>query len=200
MPATPLIVSMRLRNASSKRISVDLWRSLVAAMGLEGVLPCAQGDELILYPADRQLRIVVRPLVSHPGGQAVESGCYTFGVITLRPCRHCTPGLLTHLLLHELFHAWLHQFHPGLYSRLEHCPLAEAFADASFEILGGLILPRRLCGSYHLKVGTARRNLERFARFAARVTRSSSKEVEAWARRVRRKPSAGSAFLRTLFA
>ncbi|HEY3176980.1 MAG TPA: hypothetical protein VGK94_14595, partial [Candidatus Polarisedimenticolia bacterium] len=62
---------------------------------------------------------------------------------------------MTQTYLHELFHAWLHQYRPQTYDRFESCTAAERFADATFRALGGHIKPARLCGSYSIQLSRA---------------------------------------------
>jgi hypothetical protein len=130
-------------------------------MGLGGPLPGAIADDIGLY-SSKTLRLTVRPTRRALRGAVVTTGTYTPGKITLYPCTRCSVAFLTQVYLHELFHAWLHQFHPEVYHHHESCPVAEEFADKSFAVLGGRIRPRRLCGSYSLRMSVVEQRLRAF--------------------------------------
>jgi hypothetical protein len=98
---------MRFRNLSGKVIPKQLWFALAEPIGLGKVLPSAI-KEPEMYGIYKTLRITLRPLKHYRRGEEITSGWYTYGHITLFPCRYCTIGSLTHLYLHELVHAWLH--------------------------------------------------------------------------------------------
>ena len=168
---------MRIRNFSSKSVPRNLWNSLARELGLGGELPGAVADDIGLYPLDKHLRVTIGKEKKYPPRKMVETGSYTFGTIKLNPCPECTTGLLTHLLLHELFHAWLHQRDEGVYLSTDHCALAEKFADLAFESLGGRVRPRRLCGSYLLASHNAERRLDDFARTVRRFLTKAARRL-----------------------
>src|SRR5689334_7931704 len=114
---------MQIRNLSTLRIPKPLWRRLAASVGLAGVLPGAIKDRLGLYGSSRTLRVTVRPFSRVNEGEVTATGSYTFGHVTLYPCRRCNPASLTQVYLHELVHAWLHQYHEGLYEAWSSCEL-----------------------------------------------------------------------------
>ena len=173
-----LNIVMRLRNLSRRKIPRGLWRSLADGMKVGAILPRAVRDDLGMYPQYKGLRVVVRSEVSHPVGEVVTTGSYTYGLITLHPCKHCTVGFLTQVYIHELVHAWLHQYHDSLYEVRESCGLAEHFADKAYKFLGGKISSRRVCGSYSLDPVRAIKKLPKFLTLAKSLTSSKRKAIE----------------------
>jgi hypothetical protein len=93
-------------------------------------------------------------------------GDYTYGCIRLMPCLHCTYAFMTRTYLHELFHAWAHQYHNALYDRWDHCRTADNFADYGFQILGGRKWGARDCLQHSLNVPQAIRRLPVFSEAA----------------------------------
>jgi hypothetical protein len=170
---------MRIRNLSALTLPVNLWRELAHTLLLDGTLPGAVADDIGMYTASGSLELTVRPRGPVAASEVVTTGDYTSGRVRLFPCPDCTVGSLTHVLLHELVHAWLHQYHEDLYYHLS-CDLAESFADAAFLVLGGKIRPRRLCGSYSLGVAAAERRLPLFHEFAATLITARPSEIMQW--------------------
>ena len=123
---------MRIRNLSSLSIPSTLWHELANVMSLGEKLPGAIADDVGTYGNCQTLCVTVRPRRSVPANTVAKTGRYTYGRISLFPCRHCTAGSMTQVLLHELFHAWLHQYHDDFYTCHPHCDLAERFANAGF--------------------------------------------------------------------
>jgi len=145
---------MKVHNLSGKQIPRRLWHHLASKMGLGKHLPLATHDDLGLYPAHGTLDVKIRPVLKHPQETPVTSGYYSCGRIVILPCPSCTGAFLTHLFLHELFHAWIDQYHNELYDSQTCCDVAERFADACFQALGGRIRPLGLCGSYRFSRNT----------------------------------------------
>jgi len=169
---------MRIRNLSSIVIPVELWRSLADRMRVGGALPGALADSIGIYGKCKSLRVTAhQPRQSIPG-EVVTVGTYTYGRIALFPCRICGAGFLTQVLIHELVHAWLHQYHDELYG--SSCELAERFADAAFIALGGTIRSANVCGSYRLSLKQATRNLPVFQRLAASLLDSNPGAILRW--------------------
>lgn len=157
---------MRFRNLSSFTIPKDLWRSLASAMELSSVLPQALSDELGMYGEYRTLRITINPeRVRGSQHSQVTLGSYTFGHISLFPCPNCTVGFLTHVLLHELHHAWLHQYHEVIYESVDSCRMEDAFASEAFKILGGRIGAEGKCADFKLDVENALECIGQFQKF-----------------------------------
>ena len=163
---------MRIRNRSKIRIPVDLWKKIAATLGLAEALPQAINDELGMYGAVRSLRVSVNQPVPgrHENPKAVV-GSYTFGHITLYPCPRCTPGFLTFVFLHELCHAWFHQYHERLYEAYDSCGMCEEFAEAGYRILSGVSPRSRSCGEF---IFSRRAATARFAKFQMLAERYDS--------------------------
>jgi hypothetical protein len=170
---------LRFRNSSSLSIPRRLWEELAAALSLGGILPGAVTDDLGMYPT-KTLRITIHRARRVPAGQVVTTGRYTYGQITMFPCIHCTPASLTQVYLQELVHAWLHQYHPRIYERLDSCRLAERFANAGYRALGGRKRKVTLCGSYSLPSSTSLARLYDFRSLAKSLTASAPATVGTW--------------------
>jgi hypothetical protein len=136
---------MQITNLSTIGIPRRFWQEIANELKVGGNLPDAVRDDLGMYGGCKSLRVCVRPRRRVTHSRVIMVGCYTYGRISLFPCTHCTAGFLTQVLLHELVHAWLHQYHDKLY--FASCELAERFADAGFIALGGKITKSRVCGS-----------------------------------------------------
>jgi hypothetical protein len=152
---------VRFVNRSSLVVPKALWRELADAMGLGGILPGVIAGAGGLYSSST-LRVTIHRERHIEAGKVVMTGLYTYGHITLSPCLHCTPAFLTQVYLHELAHAWLHQYHPSSYGRVDTCPLAERFAIAGFRRLGGRMRKAELCGSYSLPSHVSMARLREF--------------------------------------
>src|SRR5437867_4837020 len=157
---------MRFNNLSAFRVPTGLWRCLATAMSLDGVLPGTLTDERLVYGDYRTLRVTIRPQRRVHAGVMVISGRHTYGHISISPCTRCTLGSLTHVYLHELFHAWLFQYHRRSYTRWDHCSQAERFADSAFNELGGRMGSRNACASYALNVRIGSSKLSAFQHLA----------------------------------
>jgi len=162
---------MRIRNLSSLSVPSALWHELAAVMRLGDKLPGAIADDLGMYGSCQTLSVTVRPRRAVPANRVIKTGSYTYGRISLFPCRHCTSGSMTQVVLHELFHAWLHQYHDDFYTCHPHCDLAERFANAGFAALGGALRSPELCGSYRLAISNAMRSLPLFRSVANTLLR-----------------------------
>src|ERR1700730_14492083 len=149
--------AMRIRNLSKIKIPTDLWVKMADVLGLAKTLPQAISDELEMYGARRSLRVSINRQIQgrHDKPDAV-AGSYTFGRIKLYPCPTCTPGFLTFILLHELCHAWLHQYHEQLYEAYDSCGLCDEFAEMGYRILSGVGTHGLFCGEFPLSERTAR--------------------------------------------
>lgn len=177
-----MIQSMQIRNLSNLAVPTRLWHALADIMKVGARLPKARWDrkwkDYGEYGKCRVLRVTVRPVRVVEPGRVLTAGTYTSGTINLFPCPKCSPAFLTHLLLHELVHVWLDQYHRDLYWNSE--ALAERFADAGFMALGGRIRPRRVCGSYRWRVREAERRIPAFARLAASLVENSPRWILRW--------------------
>lgn len=182
---------MRFRNASEVTIPKRLWRELALRLGLAAALPGATHDDLGMYSRGSSLRVSVRAEREVPDGAVVTTGSYTYGRITLAPCFHCTPAFLTQVFLHELAHAWVHQYRPKLYDRSNWCDIAERFANAGYRALGGEWRVRGRCGTYRLAQRDAWRRLSAFEAVARALTHTAHERLHAW-----RAPSASRAALK----
>jgi len=172
---------MRIRNLSTKRIPSELWHHLAHTMQLGDRLPMAVADELELYPKHYRLEVTVRPIRRHAEGVEVFSGYYSCGRVVIFPCPSCTSAFLTHLFLHELFHAWIDQYHNTLYASTMYCDLTGRFADASFRALGGRVRPRNVCGSYSFSKSLSfMLSTLGFPRLFKSLSASSSGQLQKW--------------------
>jgi len=170
---------MQIRNLSSIRVSVALWRAMADEMGVGGALPAAT-REPFLYGKRKTLLTTIRPRRCKTNGVIVTVGYYTTGRINLFPCPSCSAGFITHELAHELIHAWLDQYHEELYFHPNVEELAERFADAAFISLGGYISPKRVCGSYRLPMRVAQARFLKFREVASTFKRYPSQCVLHW--------------------
>jgi hypothetical protein len=160
---------MRIRNRSKIKIPSELWRKIAATLGLAETLPQAVNDELGMYGSVRSLRVSInRPVPGRHEKPGAVAGSYTFGHIMLYPCPRCTPGFLTFIFLHELCHAWLHQFHERLYELYDSCGMCDEFAESAYRILGGVSMRRLSCNQFPLSLRTATARFEKFQTFAER--------------------------------
>jgi hypothetical protein len=169
---------MRVRNRSKIKIPVDLWRKIATALGLDKVLPQAVDDELGMYSAVRSLRVSINRSMprSHDKPRAVV-GSYTFGHITLYPCPRCSPGFLTFVFLHELCHAWMHQYHERIYETYDSCTLCDEFAESGYRILSGVSIRKRSCGQFLLSKDRANMRFKNFQAFAQRYSSLGDSEL-----------------------
>jgi hypothetical protein len=170
---------MRIRNLSPKSIYSRLWHLLAEDMKLSRELPLVSEDPE-MYPTHKRLLVTIRPYRTHPPSEVVVSGYYSFGRIVLLPCKQCSSGFLTHLYLHELFHAWVDQFHQSFYDSVDHCQMAESFADAAFSLLGGSIRPKRVCGSFDLSQRHALSCIWHFSRLTKSLTSCTDRQFLPW--------------------
>ena len=169
---------MQIRNLSTVRIPIALWHELAEPLKVAGKLPDAVRDTVRMYGARTSLCVTVRPRRHVPAGEITTTGFYTYGRISLFPCTHCTPGLMTQVFLHELVHAWCHQYHEDSY--WSSCDLAERFANAGFRVLGGRFRVENRCGSYRLSVRNAARNLSAFKILAASLVELPVDRIMQW--------------------
>jgi hypothetical protein len=167
---------VRIRNLSPIEIPKGLWRSLARSLEVGALLPGTQ-REPAMYNGRTTLSVAIRPVRRRSDENDVTTGDHAYGVITLFPCPNCSVASLTHVYLHELVHAWLFQYHEELYMSWDSCGLAERFADAGFQLLGGSIRPRRRCGSYALDLELAKIRLSAFGPFAKTLIRSRNKKT-----------------------
>jgi hypothetical protein len=169
---------MRFRNLSDMSLPTSLWKKLAAAFDLENVLPGAEPDDLGMYSCST-LRMTVRPRRG-VGSEVVVTGTYTFGRINLRPCDHCTVGFLTQVYLHELVHAWLHQYRERQCLSEHACALAERFANAGYSELGGTYRKVELCGSYRLPLPIPDPEVMKFTSLANSLRRQAITGLFDW--------------------
>lgn len=169
---------MRFRNLSDITLPKSIWTELAAAFDLDAVLPGTQADESEMYNCPT-LRVTVRPR-RRVGSGDVITGTYTFGRINLRPCDHCTPAFLTQVYLHELVHAWLHQYRENQSLHEHACALAERFANAGYSTLGGRYRKMELCGSYRLPLPIPGRGLAEFRSLADSLRRHHVSGLFEW--------------------
>jgi hypothetical protein len=169
---------MRVRNLSSIAIPVALWRELAYEMRVSGNLPGALADHIGIYRKCKTLCVTIHPRRRSISGEVVTVGAYTYGRISLFPCSICGAGFMTQVFIHELVHAWLHQYHEKIYA--SSCELAERFADAAFIALGGKIRSSHVCGSYHLPLKHAKQNFPAFQRLAASLIRRRPNAIMRW--------------------
>ncbi len=179
---------MRLRNMSGLVIPKDVWMALARAMRVDGILPGAKADNHGTYENSKTLRVTVRPRRRVARGIVTTTGSHTFGRITLAPCRHCTFRSFTQVFIHELFHAWIFQYHERLYDTFEHCRVAERFAEMGFLSLGGGVRDVDVCGSYLLDPDDAREHVGCFDVLAESLTQRRKSDVPAWQPGVKRRP------------
>jgi len=118
-----------------------------------------------MYGARKTLQVTIKkedPTRIDPGDTIV--GSYTFGKIEILPCPNCAAGFLTHIFLHELCHAWLHQYHEAVYEVEDSCRFCDTFADVSYKLLAGDRPPKQACRAYRLNSQVA---MQRFPLFEA---------------------------------
>ncbi len=150
---------MRFRNLSRLKIPKPLWVALAKEMQLDSTLPLALKDELGMYETCKTLRVFLNRDFEKPDEEGgVITGWYTFGHISLFPRPRCTIGSLTHIYLHELFHAWLDHHHEELNWEFDSCHLADDFSDQAYDALGGKNRDNG-CMNYKLTAKTALANL-----------------------------------------
>lgn len=159
---------MRITNLARLALPKPLWISLAASLQIDKTLPQAVHDLYGLYQTGKSLRVIINPRRNRGAlGKSVTLGHYTCGRISLFPCPRCTTGFLTTIYLHELFHAWLHQYHENLYERVSSCALADEFSDIAFRSLGGdAPTNSKNCWSYKLSITQAMNRLQRFGELA----------------------------------
>lgn len=156
-----------------------LWTHLAAGLKLHNTLPQAVHDLYGLYQTSKSLRVIINPRRNRGApGKLVTLGHYTCGRISLFPCPRCSVGFLTTIYLHELFHAWLHQYHENLYERISSCALADKFSDLAFRSLGGVAPTNsKNCWSYKLSATQAMNRLQRFEELATSYLQMKSHVV-----------------------
>ena len=103
---------------------------------------------------------------------------YTYGHISLFPCPTCSPAFLTHIYLHELFHAWLHQADEQLYLDWQHCEHAEEFANVSFTLLGGSVA--KTCGDYKAKLAIMHQRISLYDAFVGTLECLRGAAIKRW--------------------
>jgi hypothetical protein len=84
------------------------------------------------------------------------------------------------VFLHELVHAWFHQYHDNLDRKFPSCDLAERFADAGFAALGGRRRDPNVCGSFRLPAEVAAKKLAAFQQLAHTLLQSRSANILRW--------------------
>jgi hypothetical protein len=171
---------MRIRNLSTLPVPRALWHELATIMRVGAKLPGATANEMVMYGRCPSLQISVRPRRYYPPDKIANIGTYTYGRISLFPCRSCTLGIMTQVLLHELAHAWMHQYHDDFYTYHPSCDLAERFANAGFAVLGGTFLRPDACRSYRLVTRCAMKNLAAFRAVANSLINTRSSKVLEW--------------------
>lgn len=171
---------MRFRNISKLAVPKSFWFSLANMLDLGGLLPGAVRDELGMYDACKYLRVTINKRLNRRQHDRPQTfGSYSFGSISLFPDLADNPASLTETYLHELCHAWLHQYREVVYEQYDTCPLCEDFAVQAFKALGG---KRRLPddpASYSLDVERAATRIDKFADVAERLTSLSEAELKA---------------------
>jgi hypothetical protein len=170
---------MRFRNLSDLAIPKDLWTELAARLKLDAALPDAASAPAGLYQC-RSLRVTVRPRKHTVDGLIVITGTYTYGHVGLRPCVHCTPAFLTQVFLHELVHAWMHQYRDRFYFSERADALCERFADAGYRAIGGRWRNRDWCGSYRLAGNIQQQNMKAYTRVADSLQRCRESRLLDW--------------------
>jgi len=178
-PTVPwqVITKMRIRNYSHRVILAILWKTLAKGVGLGNVLPLAVADEYGIYKERRSLQLIVHRRRPAEHGDIEETvGSYSLGRIHLFPCQRCSTGFLTFVFLHELCHAWIHQFHERIYEDSETCGFCDKFADRAFRILGGSVSPHASCGEFVLNERRALTAADKFSDYAR--TRFESRKFE----------------------
>jgi hypothetical protein len=169
---------MRITNRSSLRIPLDLWRTMGNVFELDGTLPGAGNDEFGFYRRHKTLCVTILRRRHVPNGVEAVSGVYSFGRITLQPCQNCTPGFATKVFIHELVHAWLHQYRSKAYESWDSCPLSERLALAAFRALGGVSRGDR-CGSFLLPA-VGQQELIAFKAIVGSVISTPSHRLRKW--------------------
>ncbi len=149
---------MRIYNRSNLSVPSELWRDLAERFGVGAELPGAVSDTLGMYRG-RQLRVFITTIEHPKNGIRSETGSYTYGEVQLLPCHECSAAFLTTVLLHELYHAFVHQYAPTLYDRVEHCRHAQSFATRAFRALGGRT--SKHCFGFALNATAARLKVHR---------------------------------------
>ena len=166
---------MRLKNLSDIHIPRQLWYRLVSAIGLGGRLPQALEDEYGIYGKNRTLRVSVNPgRERNSEHESVVVGTYTFGHIALFPCPRCSLGFMTFTFLHELHHAWLHQYKEKEYEEREFCEVAEGFAGDAFSALGGKVIEPMKCADYILDTDLAEHRIDDYCKVVSKYCRYST--------------------------
>ncbi len=157
---------MRIQPAT---ITIDraLWRDLSRPMGLARALPDALDNSLQMYTSRRLLVKLTCTSQHHDHSSNTAVGTYSFGRIELFECPGCTFAYVTWVLLHELFHAWAHQYHEDFFETVEHCRKADAFANRAFALLGGK--RSTSCSSFELPLRVARGRLAAYRRYVTKV-------------------------------
>jgi hypothetical protein len=171
---------MRFMNSSTLVLPKLLWSQLAGAMKLDGILPGAKSDELGMYGTVKSLRVTVRRERQVRKGQVVTTGSYTYGHVTLYPCPNCSVAFVTQVFIHELMHAWIHQYHSPLYSKSDTCEVAERFANAGFKALGGKRGSLKNCGSYTFPTRLSLARVFEFRALAANLRAEMPTGLLAW--------------------
>jgi hypothetical protein len=145
---------------------------LAKELGLDGALRGAAEDEFGLYTAST-LRITVRPQRMRKENN-ILAGTYTYGHIVLYPCPRCNVAFLTTVYLHELVHAWVHEYRPRqVYDRWNACTLADKFSAQAFKHLGGSVSRRPthpLCQKYSLSIDIALSRVTQISKLFTRIS------------------------------
>jgi hypothetical protein len=170
---------MRITNRSSIAAPRRLWISLANEFNLLGPLPGVGTDEFGMYDRRRVLQVIIKRRQSVSGTDIVVIGDYCFGLIRLMPCHKCTVGFVTQVYLHELVHAWLHQYHPALYEAWDSCPVAETFSQHAFRRLGGT-MGKDVCNAYVLNVRQAQQNLNSFRQLTSSLVTLAQGKIPTW--------------------
>ncbi|MEJ2403693.1 MAG: hypothetical protein P8171_05305 [Candidatus Thiodiazotropha sp.] len=121
-----------------------------------------------MYGKNSTLRVSVNPeRERNHSHEDVIVGTYTFGHIALFPCPRCSSGFMTFTFLHELHHAWLHQYKEDVYEKRTLCEVAERFSYDAFSALGGEVLEPKKCANFILDMSQVECRIEAFCKVVA---------------------------------
>ena len=125
-------------------------RVLVAKPGLDGHDRGAKIVARALRDAglvDRQqLTVVIHDACD--SDEDVPDGTHTLARIDVSPCAGCNPGFLFATYLHELFHAWLYEYHEPLYFAEWPESFCDRCAVAVLRSLGGKVRRGAKCARF----------------------------------------------------
>ena len=136
---------MKIFNRSKIKCNKILWHTVAGALGLNGTLRDA---DLL----DRkELTVVIQKEEQRKNKDELFYGNYTLGRIDIFPCHQCAPGTIFITFLHELGHAWLHEYHEQCYFENWTEEFCERFSKTVFKSIGGSILGIE-CNKFQLPV------------------------------------------------